>query len=65
LGFLFNAHVFQFAGLEDLAALQAFHKLGVFIAAYDLHTRVLAGLRAGVWRWRERPEIHKSGSAAP
>jgi hypothetical protein len=41
---LFDIHVFEFAGLEDLAALQAFHKFGVFFAGHNLHTRVLACL---------------------
>ena len=40
----FDAHVLQFAGLEDFAALEAFHELGVFVAADDLHAWVFAGL---------------------
>jgi len=49
---LFDTHVPQFAGFEDFAALKAFHELGIFVAADDLHTRVLArlvirGLSAG------------------
>ena len=43
---LFDVHVFEFAGLEDLAAFQALDEFGVFIAAHDLHTRVLARLSA-------------------
>ena len=58
LGFAFdaflNAHVLEFAGLENFAALQALHEFGVLIAAYDLHTGVLAGQafwvgRLGKW----------------
>src|SRR6059058_3692017 len=39
---LFNVHVLEFTGLEDFAALQAFHVFGVIIARNDLHARVLA-----------------------
>jgi hypothetical protein len=49
-----DAHVPEFAGFEDLAALQALHKLGVLFAAYDLHARMFARLLAGVLRVRER-----------
>ena len=49
-----DAHVFQFAGLEDFATLQAFHEFRIFFAAHDLHARVLAGLLAGVLRLRKR-----------
>ncbi len=41
---LFDVHVFELAGLEDLAALFAFDEFAVFVAAHDLHARVLAGL---------------------
>jgi len=43
-GALFDAHVPQFAGFEDLTALKAFHKFSVLIAAHDLDARVFAGL---------------------
>jgi hypothetical protein len=51
---LFNAHVFEFAGLEDFAALQALQEFGIFFTAYDLHARMFAGALAGVWRLRGR-----------
>jgi len=58
LGFAFgaflDAHVLEFAGFEDFAALKAFHELGVLFAAHDLHARVFARLLAGVLRMRER-----------
>jgi hypothetical protein len=50
----FDAHVLEFAGLEDFAAFETFHELGVFIAAHDLHPRMLARLLPGVLRVRER-----------
>jgi len=61
---LFGVHVLEFAGLEDLAAVFTLNELGVFIAADDGHTKVLAGLR--VWFGRRsgrRLGRHKSGSA--
>ena len=57
LGFAFDvlldAHVPEFAGLENFAALQAFHKLSIFVAAHNLHARMLAGL-VRVFRLGER-----------
>jgi hypothetical protein len=44
LGALFDIHVFEFAGLEDLAAFFAFDELRFFIPADDLHAGVLARL---------------------
>ena len=41
---LFDVHVFEFAGLEDLAALLALDELGIFVAADDLHARMFARL---------------------
>jgi hypothetical protein len=38
---LFNAHVFEFAGVEDLAAFQAFDKFFIIFAGNNLNTRVL------------------------
>jgi hypothetical protein len=53
-GAFLDAHVLEFAGLEDLAALKAFYELGIFIAAHDLYARMLARLLPGVLRVRER-----------
>ena len=61
---LFDAHVLEFAGLEDLAALQAFHKLSVFFAAHNLHARMFTRSVVGVWWLGERLCAHKSGSVA-
>jgi len=47
LSALFDAHVLKFAGLENVAAFQAFDELGVIFAAHNLHARVLAGLLVG------------------
>jgi hypothetical protein len=44
LGALLDAHVLKFAGLEDLTALQTLDEFRFFVAAHDLHARVLAGL---------------------
>jgi len=41
---VFNAHVLEFAGLEDLAAFHALNEFSFLVAAHDLHTRVFAGL---------------------
>jgi hypothetical protein len=60
---LFDVHVFEFTGLEDLAAVFALDEFGVFVAADDLHTRMLARLRfTDVLRRRGRLGSHKSGS---
>jgi hypothetical protein len=42
LGF-FDGHVLEFTGVKNFAAFQAFHELRVFVAGYDLNTRVLTG----------------------
>jgi hypothetical protein len=42
LGF-FDGHVFEFTGVKNFAAFQAFHELRVFVAGYDLNTRVFTG----------------------
>jgi len=47
LSALFNVHVFEFAGLEDLAALHAFDEFSFFVTADDLHTWVFARLLLG------------------
>ena len=44
LRLLFDVHVLELAGVEDFAALLALDELRFFIAAHDLHTRVLTGL---------------------
>jgi hypothetical protein len=41
---LFDIHVLEFAGLKDFPAILAFNEFAIFIAADDLHTRVLARL---------------------
>jgi len=38
----FNVHVFEFAGVEYIAALQAFDEFSIFFARDYAHTRVLA-----------------------
>jgi hypothetical protein len=40
----FNTHVFQFARLEDFTAFEALDKFGIFVAANNLHARMLARL---------------------
>ena len=42
-GALFDAHILEFAGLEDFAALHALDKFRFLVAAHDLHARVFAG----------------------
>jgi hypothetical protein len=44
LGALFEIHVFEFAGLEDLAALFTLDELRILVSADDLHAWVLARL---------------------
>ena len=58
----FNAHIFEFAGLEDFAALKAFHEFGIFVPAHNLHPWMFAGLLAGVRRARKRRRGHKYGT---
>ena len=38
---VFDHHVLELAGLEDISALQAFDEFCVFFAGDNLHTRVL------------------------
>ena len=40
---LFDVHVFEFAGLEDLAAFFALDEFRILIATDNLDARVLAG----------------------
>jgi hypothetical protein len=61
---LFDVHVAEFAGIEDVSALDALDEFGIFIAADDLHARVFAGLPGDrVWL-RRRLQSHESGSIA-
>jgi hypothetical protein len=53
-GALLDTHVLEFAGLEDLTAFEALDELSVFLAAHDLHARVLAWSLVCVLRMRER-----------
>lgn len=64
LGAFFDAHIFEFAGLEDFAAFEAFQEFRIFFAAHDLHARMFARLLACVLRLRERLRGHKSGGVA-
>jgi hypothetical protein len=41
---LFDRHVLQFAGLENISTFLAFHIFGVFVPGDDLHARMLARL---------------------
>ena len=61
---LFDIHVLEFAGFEDFAAFLALDELRIFIAADDLHARMLAGLvHICALRRGGRVWIHKSGSS--
>jgi len=53
-GAFLDAHVFEFAGFEDFAAFQTLYELGIFIAADNLHTGVLAWLLLDVLGLRGR-----------
>jgi hypothetical protein len=61
LSFL-DIHVFEFTGFEDVPALQALDKLGIFIAGNDLYTGVLtlAHLTSLLRGMRRRDWIHKT-----
>jgi hypothetical protein len=41
-GSFFDRHVLELGRFEDIAALEALHKLGVLFAGYDPHARMLA-----------------------
>jgi len=60
---LFDGHVFEFAGFEDVAAFQALNEFGVLFAGHDLHTRVLAfwHVTSLLGELGLRDWIHKSG----
>jgi hypothetical protein len=36
-GAFFDRHIFEFAGVEDFAAIFTFHVFCVFVSRYDLH----------------------------
>jgi len=62
LGSFLDAHVLEFAVVEDFAAFQAFYKLSVFVAAHNLHTWMLASsFLVYALRGRGRLGGHKSG----
>src|SRR5579859_4913015 len=61
LGALFDIHVFEFAGLEDLAALLALDELGILVSADNLHAGVLTRLFHIPYLRRGRLRRHKSG----
>src|SRR5579871_3185640 len=44
LNIVFNSHVFEFAGIKDIAAFLALDKFHIFLAGHDAHARVLADL---------------------
>jgi len=61
-GALFDIHVLELTGLEDLAALYTLHELGIFVAADDLHARMFARLlRTCILRGSGRLGFHISG----
>jgi hypothetical protein len=53
----FDAHVFEFAGVEYFTTFKTFHEFGIFIAGNDLDTRVLAFIHTrtlvGGWLGRD------------
>ena len=55
LDVVFDGHVFEFAGLKNFAAFQAFDKFSVLFPGYDAHTRMPAKLFRRVllegWAW--------------
>jgi hypothetical protein len=62
LGSFLDSHVFEFAVVEDLATFQAFYEFSIFIAAHNLHTRMLArGFLVYALRGSRRLGGHKSG----
>jgi len=44
LNVVFDIHVLELAGFEDLAAFFALHEFRFLVAAHDLHSRMFAGL---------------------
>lgn len=48
-----DAHVLEFTSFENFAAFKTFDELGIFVAADDLHARMLAWW-FGAWNGRER-----------
>lgn len=64
---LFDGHVFEFAGFEDLSAFEALNEFGVFFAGHDLHARMLARREVAflLGGWGRRGWGHKSGYFGP
>jgi len=63
---LFDGHVAELAGIEDVAAIQAHDKFSILVARDDLHTGVLAVTRRTVpgGRLRRRDGRHKPDDRA-
>jgi hypothetical protein len=65
LGLIFHSHIVEFAGFKDFAAFQALDELGLFVAAHQLHARMLARSLVGSReRFRRLGWTHKSGRTA-
>src|SRR4029078_6622678 len=64
---VFDDHVLELAGFEDLTAFLAFDELGVFLAGDNLHTRMLARCHVAslLGGGRRRGWSHKSGLWVP
>lgn len=60
---LFDVHVFEFTGLEDVPTLQAFDEFRIFMAGDDLYARVLTliHLTSLLGGLRRRDWSHKTG----
>jgi hypothetical protein len=56
---LFDSHILELARLEDFAALLALDIFGVFVARDDLHSWVLALVRADFLRRSRLDTCHK------
>lgn len=52
--FVFNGHVFEFAGFKDVAAFLAFYKFSVVVAGYYPDARVPAGFLHNCAIWGDR-----------
>ena len=57
LGSIFDRHIFEFAGFEDFAALEALDVFRVFFAADDLHARMLTLIHSNSQRGSWRPRL--------
>jgi hypothetical protein len=64
---VFDDHVLEFAGFEDLTTFLAFNEFRVFFASDNLHTRVLARRHVAslLGEWGRRGWSHKSGFWVP